>query len=57
MVPTILYPNHYRVFVAGPSAALYALASSAVWIAIALATVVLVLMAFGLVGKACGVAH
>jgi len=36
MLPSILHPYHMKVFVRGPSAALYELAGYAVWLAIGL---------------------
>ncbi len=36
MLPRLLHPNHYRVFVAGPSAALYELAFDAFWLIVVL---------------------
>ncbi len=43
MLPRILHPNHYRVFVGGPRAALYDLAFDAFW----LIAVLLVMAAIG----------
>jgi len=37
MVPSILHPYHMRVFVRGPSAALYTLAGELLWLAAGLA--------------------
>lgn len=42
MVPRILHPNHYRVFVGGPSAALYALAGELFWFGVVLGVLALV---------------
>jgi predicted amidophosphoribosyltransferase len=42
MVPRILHPNHYRVFVGGPSAALYALAGEVFWLAVIIGAMVLI---------------
>ena len=42
MVPRILHPNHIRVFVKGPRAALYELAGEAFWLAITLGGLTLI---------------
>ena len=42
MVPRILHPNHYRVFVGGPSAAVYELAGDLFWFAVVLGMLALI---------------
>ena len=42
MVPRILHPNHVRVYVAGPRAAIYGLAGELFWLAVILGAMALI---------------
>jgi hypothetical protein len=42
MVPRLLHPNHFRVYVAGPRAALAELAVEVFWLAVVLGVLALI---------------
>ena len=47
MVPRLLHPNHMRVFVAGPRAALYELGVDLFWLAVVLGVLAFLGETFG----------